>query len=198
MMKNLEDSELVLMFKEGDNKAFEEIVLRYQAQLYTYIISLVKDPEAANDILQDVFIRIFRKLRNYSEENKLKHWLFIIAKNLTMDFFRRNKTRRALPLESREEDEMSILDTVSDKAPQPLEVIITNDRKEMLRKAISDLSIEERELIYLKDSLTFKEISEMQNKPIGTLLSKFNRSLKKLRKIISEKEPEVYNEECVR
>ncbi|MDR3049360.1 MAG: sigma-70 family RNA polymerase sigma factor [Elusimicrobiota bacterium] len=198
MMKNCEDSELISKFKDGDNKAFEEIVLRYQAQLYTYVISMVKNPETANDILQDIFIRIFKNLPKYSEENKLKHWIFIIAKNMTMDFFRRDKTRRALPLETQEDDEMSILDTMPDKTPHPLEVIITNDRKELVRKAISNLSVEERELIYLKDSFTFKEIAEMQNKPIGTLLSKFNRSLQKVKKIISEKEPEAYNEECMR
>ncbi|MDR3244610.1 MAG: sigma-70 family RNA polymerase sigma factor [Elusimicrobiota bacterium] len=197
MLKNVDDSDLVSMFKNGNKEAFEEIVLRYQAQIYTYIMSMVKNPDAANDILQDVFIRMFRKLSQYNEENKLKHWIFILSKNITMDFFRKN-SRNILPLESQEDDEMSILATLQDNDPQPLEVIITNSRKEMLRNAIDELSPQERELIYLKDYLTFKEISEMQKKPIGTLLSKFNRALKKIRKIIAEQEPEVYNEECVR
>jgi RNA polymerase sigma-70 factor (ECF subfamily) len=140
---------------------------------------------------------MFKKLPQYNEENKLKHWIFILSKNITMDFFRKN-SRKSLPLESQEDDEMSILETLQDNNPQPLEVIITNSRKEMLKNAIDELSPQERELIYLKDYLTFKEISEMQKKPIGTLLSKFNRALKKIKKIISEQEPEVYNEECVR
>ena len=192
-MKHLNDSELVSLFKKGNNEAFEEIVMRYQIHVYTYIMSITKDPEASNDIIQDVFIRVFKKLSSYNDENKLKHWLFTLARNMTMDYYRKNK-KKLLPLEVQDEDELSILDTLAESDPQPLDVAITNDITTSVNNALSELSAEERELIYLKDSLTFKEIAEMQNKPIGTLLSKFNRALSKLKKILAEREPEVYHE----
>jgi len=86
---NLNDSELVGMFKNGDNDAFEEIVMRYQAQVYTYVMSITKNPDVSNDIIQDVFIRVFKKLRDYNEEDKLKNWLFTLSRNMTMDYYRK-------------------------------------------------------------------------------------------------------------
>ncbi|MCL2485211.1 MAG: sigma-70 family RNA polymerase sigma factor [Endomicrobia bacterium] len=192
-MKQLNDSELVSLFKTGNNEAFEEIVMRYQAHVYTYLLSITKNAEISNDVLQDVFIRVFKKLKNYNDENKLKNWLFTLARNMTMDYYRRNN-KIMLPLEVQDEDEMSLIDSLADKEPQPLDIAISNSTTESIRSALDMLSSEERELIYLKDSMTFKEISEMQNKPIGTLLSKFNRALSKLKKILSETEPEVCHE----
>lgn len=192
-MKNLSDMELVAQFKTGNNKAFEEIVLRYQAHVYTYVMSIIKNPDTASDITQDLFIKVFKNLNRYNEENKLKNWLFTLARNLTMDYFRKNQ-RKLIPLETIDDDEISILRILSDNSPKPLETAIENSKKEAINNAINKLSAEEIELIHLKDSFTFQEIADMQNKPVGTLLSKFNRSLKKIRKILAQSYPEVYNE----
>ncbi len=192
-MKHLNDSELVTLFKNGSNEAFEEIVMRYQAHVYTYVLSITKSPENSNDIIQDVFIRAFRKMPGYNDENKLKNWLFTLARNITMDFYRKNN-KKTLPLEVQDDDELSILDTLAEKEPQPIDIAITNSKVSSITSALNMLNADERELIYLKDSLTFKEIAQMQNKPIGTLLSKFNRALCKLKKILQENEPEVYYE----
>ena len=192
-MKHLNDSELVACFKSGNNDAFEEIVMRYQAQLYTYALSITKNTEISNDILQDVLVKVFKKLHKYNEENKLKNWLFTLTRNVTMDFYRKNSTK-LLPLESNNDEELSILDAISSNDPQPLDIVISNDNTRKVNEALGKLNADERELINLKDSFTFQEIAQMQNKPIGTLLSKFNRALKKLKIILSESEPEVCNE----
>lgn len=192
-MKHLNDSELISLFKKGNNKAFEEIIYRYQAQVYTYVISITKRPDITEDIVQELFIRVFKNLNKYNDENKFKSWLFTLARNLTMDFYRKNN-KKTLPLENQNEDEISIIDFVEDMQPQPIEIAIEKDESLVIKAALNELNAEERELIALKDHLTFKEISEMQNKPIGTLLSKFNRALNKLKKILLEKNPEVYNE----
>ncbi|MDR2708483.1 MAG: sigma-70 family RNA polymerase sigma factor [Elusimicrobiota bacterium] len=193
MDKKLTDAQLVSRFKNGDSKAFEEIVLRYQAHVYTYILSIVKNPDTASDICQDLFVKIFRTLHKYNEENKLKNWLFTLARNLTMDYFRKN-SKRLVPLENQDEDEFSLLDTISDNSPSPLKVLIENAQKEAINDALGKLSMDERELVALKDNFTFAEIAAMQKKPIGTLLSKFSRTLKKLRRILAQRSPEVYNE----
>lgn len=192
-MKHLIDAELVKLFKNGDNDAFEEIVFRYQAQVFSYVLSITKNPEISNDIIQDVFIRVYKKLGAYNEKNKLKNWIFTLARNITMDFYRKNN-KKLIPLEVKGDDEFSIIDVLEDKEPSPLDVIVENDKASIIQNALNKLSSEERELIQLKDSLTFKEIAEIQNKPIGTLLSKFNRALAKLKKILLETEPEVYYE----
>ncbi|MCL2145219.1 MAG: sigma-70 family RNA polymerase sigma factor [Endomicrobia bacterium] len=192
-MKHLNDSELVSCFKRGNGAAFEEIVMRYQALLYTYILSITKNADASNDILQDVFIRVFKTLGRYNEENKLKNWLFTLTRNMTMDYFRKNSVK-TLPLESQDDEELSILGTLAANDSHPLDIAITNDTNSKINEALGKLSADERELIALKDSMTFQEIAEMQSKPIGTLLSKFNRALKKLKTILMEYEPEVYNE----
>ncbi|MCL1971449.1 MAG: sigma-70 family RNA polymerase sigma factor [Endomicrobia bacterium] len=192
-MKHLNDSELVSCFKQGNSAAFEEIVMRYQAQLYTYTLSITKNTDASSDILQDVFIRVYKTLGRYSEENKLKNWLFTLTRNITMDYFRKNNAK-LLPLEYQGDEELSLLDTIAESNSQPLDIAVTNDKNRKINEALKKLSVDERELITLKDSMTFQEIAEMQNKPIGTLLSKFNRALKKLKTILMEYEPEVCNE----
>jgi len=192
-MKHLNDSELVSCFKQGNSAAFEEIVMRYQAQLYTYILSITKNADASSDILQDVFIRVYKTLSGYNEENKLKNWLFTLTRNITMDYFRKNNAK-LLPLESQNDEELSILDTIAASDSQPLDIASANDKSRKINEALEKLSVDERELITLKDSMTFQEIAQMQNKPIGTLLSKFNRALKKLKNILMEYEPEVCNE----
>ena len=180
-MKQLNDFELVNLFKSGSNEAFEEIVIRYQADVYSFLLSITKNPETSNDIFQDVFVRVFKKLKMYNEQNKLKQWLFTLARNITMDHYRKNK-KNLISLEAQNDDELSIIDCLAEQEPSPMETVISNDTTETVQKALLSLSSEERELIHLKDTLTFKEISQMQNKPIGTLLSKFNRALSKLKK----------------
>ncbi|MDR1940836.1 MAG: sigma-70 family RNA polymerase sigma factor [Endomicrobium sp.] len=192
-MKNLNDSELISLFKGGSNQAFEAIVERYQSHVYSYVMSITKDNEISNDVFQEVFIKAFKKLNAYHDENKFKNWLFTLARNITMDYYRKNSARH-LPLEVQNEDELSLIDTLSDNNPQPIDIAIANERADMLNEALNRLSPEERELIALKDSLTFQEIAQMQNKPIGTLLSKFNRALNKLKKILTQEGKEVYNE----
>jgi len=192
-MKHLNDGELVSCFKQGNNAAFEEIVMRYQAQLYTYILSITKNADASSDILQDVFIRVFKNLGKYNEENKLKNWLFTLTRNITMDYFRKNSAK-LVPLESQDDEELSLLDTLAANDDHPLDSAIANDKNRKVNEALAKLNAEERELIALKDHMTFQEIAEMQNKPIGTLLSKFNRALKKLKNILMTYEPEVCNE----
>jgi len=192
-MNNLSDFELIKLFKDGNNKAFEAIVERYQAHVYSYVLSITKNPDYASDILQDVFVRAFKKIKGYNDENKLKNWLFVMARNLTMDFYRKN-SRPTVPLESKDEDDFSLIDSLADNSPQPIDIAAANSSDEAVNNALRTLSADERELIFLKDSMTFKEISEMQNKPLGTLLSKFNRALAKIKKYMKENEQEVYNE----
>jgi RNA polymerase sigma-70 factor (ECF subfamily) len=196
MNKQISDAQLVCLFKSGDMNAFEELVMRYQGHIYTYIISIVKNPDAASDITQDLFVKVFKNLHKYNEENKLKNWIFTLARNLTMDYFRKNN-KKLIPLEMQDDDNLSILDTLTDNSVKPLDIAIENSKKEAINNALAKLSVEERELLYLKDLFTFQEIANMQNKPVGTLLSKFNRTLKKLRKILAETNPEVYDE-CMR
>jgi RNA polymerase sigma-70 factor (ECF subfamily) len=195
-MENLADSELVAMFKTGDDKAFKAIVMRYQSQIYSYSMSITKDYEISNDVIQEVFIRAFKKLHSYKEEDKLKNWLFVLSRNIIMDYYRKN-SNKTLPLETRDEDGLSLIDALSDDSPQPIEIAIANDRADMINGALNKLSADERELIALKDYLTFQEISKMQNRPIGTLLSKFNRALGKLKKILAERGMEACDE-CLR
>ena len=192
-MENLNDSELVALFKKGNNEAFETLVTRYQGQIYSYAMSVTKDCEISNDVTQEVFIKTFKKLRSYKDENKFKNWLFVLSRNIIMDYYRKNSAK-TVPLETQDEDEFSLIDTLSDNAPQPIEIALANDRADMVNNALNKLSADERELIALKDSLTFQEIAQMQNKPLGTLLSKFNRALSKLKKILAENGQEAYNE----
>ena len=84
-----EDVHLIEDYKNGDNSAFNELFYRYKLPVFNYIKRMVKDKEVAEDIFQEVFLRVIKGLQHYKEKGKFSAWLFKIAHSLTMDYFRK-------------------------------------------------------------------------------------------------------------
>jgi len=92
----LTDAQLLNRFRNGDNSAFDHIVDRYQKPLFTYLIRLVGDHQVAEDIFQDIFLKVLRVLNDYQEKSKFGNWLFGIAHHLAIDFLRREKRHQKI------------------------------------------------------------------------------------------------------
>ncbi|BBB33152.1 RNA polymerase sigma-70 factor, ECF subfamily [Thermotomaculum hydrothermale] len=156
---------------------FDEIVKQYSGILYNHIRKMIGNDEDSKDILQEVFINVYRKIDGFREESSLKTWLFRIASNKTIDFLRREKRFKAdeLPENLKE-------------SSNPLKHTEKSLKKELINRALLKLKEEEREIVIMKelDGFTFREIAEIKGIPENTVKTKLYSSLKKLRKIILE------------
>ena len=182
-MMDKTDDELVLLFKNGSNEAFEQLVFRYKNSLYQYILSMVQDEGAAGDLFQEVFLSFFRHAASYKAQGKFKSWLFLTARNKVFNYTRDQKKNTSLD-QTDEEGNAFFHETLPDGAPHILEALSSKETEEMIRKAAEQLPPRQREVIYLRQYLSFKEMAELLGRPIGTVLADCHRGVQKMQQIL--------------
>lgn len=184
----LPDQQLVQLYLGGNSAALSTLVLRYKSKLYTSIYLLVKDKYLAEDMFQDVFIRVIDKLKNgqYTEEGKFLPWVMRIAHNMCLDHFR--KTRRLPVIKTSDDDD--IFEMLNFTVPSAEERLVTGESHERVRKMLDMLPEEQREIIIMRHyaDLTFKEIATLKNISINTALGRMRYGLINLRKTMVEKQ----------
>ena len=186
-MNERTDDELVLLFKSGSGEAFEELVYRYKNSLYQYIMAMVQDEGAAGDLFQEVFISFFKHADKYQPRGKFKSWLFLTARNKVLNFFRDRDPLASLD-QTDEEGNAFLHDTLPDGAPSPLEGLAGRETEEEIRRASLALPQRQREMIYLRQYLSFKEIAELMDRPLGTVLADCHRAIKKMQHLLAAKQ----------
>ncbi|MBC7889807.1 MAG: sigma-70 family RNA polymerase sigma factor [Ferruginibacter sp.] len=184
----LSDQQLVLLYMGGNSEALSTLVLRYKSKLYTAIYLLVRDKYLAEDMFQDVFIRVIDKLKKgqYTEEGKFLPWIMRIAHNMCLDHFR--KTRR-LPV-IKTSDDTDIFETLNFSVQNAEENLIIGESHEKVRKMLDLLPEDQREIIIMRHyaDLTFKEIAALKQISINTALGRMRYGLINLRKTMVEKQ----------
>lgn len=179
------DDELVASFCEGNNQAFEELVLRYKNSLYQYILSLVKEEGVAEDLFQDVFISFFKHAKTYKREGKFKSWLFLTARNKALNYFRDNK--QTVSLDQTDDDGDAFLqETIADGSRSFLDELSEKELEKAVARAADQLPPRQREMIYLRQFMSFQEIADTVGRPLGTVLADCHRAVKKIRQLIEE------------
>lgn len=181
------DNQLILAFQNGDNKALEILLARHKEKIFSSIQFLVKDKYLAEDIFQDVFIKIIDTVRNekYTEEGKFLPWVMRIAHNMCVDHFRRIK-RGPTVKTSDDHDIFEVLNFCDKSADDRL---IKGQSHDRVRRILDLLPSEQREVIVLRHyaDLSFKEIAEMTNCSINTALGRMRYGLINMRRMIAEK-----------
>jgi len=181
------DHELIHLFTDGNLDALEALVLRHKDKLYTSILFLVKDKYLAEDIFQDVFIRIIDTMRSgrYTEEGKFLPWAMRIAHNLCVDHFRKVKRTPAIKT-SDDRDIFEVLHFTEEGADTKMMKRQSHDR---VRQMLDLLPEDQREVIILRHyaDLSFKEIAALTNCSINTALGRMRYGLINLRKMMTEK-----------
>ncbi len=157
-----------------DTQDFEVLTAPYRDKLFSYILYTVRDESAAWDIFQDTMLKALKNQNKYREEGKLKSWLFTIASNNIKDYYR--SFGKFLPLE---EDAVLTEDTTSTAA-------LSNVGMQELQNALEKLPLEQREVIILRQYFSFKEIAQMSGCPLGTVLARMNRGIKKLQDFLGK------------
>ena len=182
------DNELINLFGEGNFDALEALVLRHKDKLYTSILFLVKDKYLAEDIFQDVFIRIIDTLRGgrYTEEGKFLPWAMRIAHNLCVDHFR--KVKRTPTIKTGDnKDIFEVLNFTEDGVDTRMMKRQSYDR---VREMLERLPEDQREVIVLRHyaDMSFKEIASVTNCSINTALGRMRYGLINLRKMMVQKQ----------
>jgi RNA polymerase sigma factor (sigma-70 family) len=182
------DQELIAAYLNDDENAFAVLLSRHQTKISTHIRLLVQDTYVAEDIFQEVFIKIIDTLRKgkYNHEGKFSNWAVRIAHNLCVDYFRRNK--RKPPTTSTDTfDIFDVVPTHDDNAEQGM---MRSQTYERLRKLVDSLPFEQREVVILRHytDMSFKEIAELTGVSINTALGRMRYALINLRRMIDGKE----------
>ena len=170
----MQDEIIIKEVKNGNKEQFGLLVEKYQNSLFTFIFYSVKDEGAAKDILQETFIKALKEIDKYKEEGKFKAWLWTIARNKVMDFYR--KANKIVPLE---EETIKQDDETSKKAFSTIEF-------SHIENIIEDLPPEQKEVVLMRQYLSFKEIADILDCPLGTVLARLNRAIKKIQKSLGE------------
>ena len=178
-----EDNDLIKEYLNGDEGAFRELVNKYTGTIFNFSARFV-GVEYANDITQDVFIKIWKNIKKYDEKKaNFKTWLFTITRNTTTDYLRKKKTINFSTLDSEEE---RYEDNIEYEFILPDEILIKLEDKELLNKLLDKLPGNYKEvlILYYQEDLTFKEIGGILNKPLNTVKSYHHRALTSLREML--------------
>ena len=175
-MEEKTDKELYKEFLLGNNKSFEEIVIRHKDSIIYFIQRYTKSVDIAEDLAQDVFVYILMHKKNYRFEYSLKTYLYTIAKSKALNYIKREKRIVAL-----DENQYEDLEESEEK-------VFKNERAENLKNAIQKLKLEYQNAIYLADieELSYKEIGHILNKTSSSVKVLIYRARKALEKIILE------------
>jgi RNA polymerase sigma-70 factor (ECF subfamily) len=181
------DHELIQNFQDGDLYALETLVIRHKDKMYTSILFLVKDKYLAEDIFQDVLIKIIDTIRGgrYTEEGKFLPWAMRIAHNLCVDHFRKVKRTPSIKT-SDDRDIFEVINFTEEGADEKMMKRQSHDR---VRQMLDLLPEDQREVIILRHyaDLSFKEIASLTNCSINTALGRMRYGLINLRKMMTQK-----------
>jgi len=170
------DEQLMSLFQGGDENAYIELVDRYKDKLINFIFNYLGDLESSEDVVQETMIKLYQKKHYYKEIAKFSTWLYTIAKNLANTELRKRKQRKTTLLSQFGKDDKSY--ELPSNDPEPGQEIQTDIVNKIIRDAVDQLSEKFKIVIVLRDiqGLSYEDISEIINVPIGTVKSRINRA----------------------
>ena len=181
------DTELVLRARKGDQLAQAELMRRHRRPMYFLALQLLGNPDDAMDVVQDSLMRFLTNLHRFDPRRPVRPWLYRIVRNRVIDLARRRKVRRHSSIDDRDaEGNLKLV------LPDPKVDLERDARQSQLRArlfaALDELSPKQKEIIVLRDyqDLTYKEIAETLEIPIGTVMSRLHGARKKLRDVLQD------------
>lgn len=187
---NIDDRDLVTAYINGDEKAFEALLMRHKDKIYRFINMKVRDGALAQDIFQDAFIKIVNTLKagNYNEEGKFLPWAMRIAHNLVIDYFRKNNKVKMISESSSQRDDFNIFHTIKLEDENIEDEITREELESQMVDLIDYLPDSQRDILRMRifKEMSFKDIAELEDISINTALGRMRYALINLRKMIDE------------
>ena len=182
------DEALALLYVGGDNRAFDELLARNQQKLYNYILFVVRDPELANDVFQETFVKVITRLQEgkYTDSGKFSFWLSRIAHNVIMDTFRQQKSEHIV--EASEDNDLNKLRRQDLMEMNRENEFVNAQILQDVRHLMDTLPAPQREVVYMRyyQDLSFKEIAEATGVSINTSLGRMRYALINMRRLAKE------------
>ncbi len=171
-----DEDRLLLLMKTGDMEAFRRLYELTAKGIYSYALSILQQPQDAEEVMQDTYLTAWRQAARYETEGKPMAWLLTIARNLCYMRLRRQKDHPCVSYEELEQEEPGELCSRIELVPE----------KQMLLDALTALGEDERKIVLLHDAgnMKHREIAQFLGIPLSTVLSKYRRALKRLQRLM--------------
>ncbi len=187
-----DDGGLIAQYRAGDNEAFERLVANHLEAVYSFVARYVGSGSEAEDIVQDVFIKVWKHLGRFDTQRNFRTWIFTIAKNTALDWLKKKKAITFSELTSKDETGQAFEETLTDlDEPTPPELFDQALDEKALSAGLAALPADYRAVVLLRldSQLTFREIAETLNKPLNTVKSHYRRAVSILSERLGPQSP---------
>jgi RNA polymerase sigma-70 factor (ECF subfamily) len=181
------DEELLMQFQEGKREAFGVLLKRYEGELYGYLRRYLGDSNLADDVFQNTFVQVIKKVSQYEPGRPVRPWLYTIATNQAIDALRRQGRHQAVSLDQDREEASAaempqLLGLLESRGPSPLEQLQSEERRQLVRASVDRLPDFLRQVVVLAyyQGLKYRDIADILNIPVGTVKSRLHSALVKL------------------
>jgi RNA polymerase sigma-70 factor (ECF subfamily) len=184
----LNDEELIAEFQKDNEEAFTLLVNRYKDPLTNFVFRLLGDRDDCNDVVQETFVRVFRKKNSYKPAARFSTWIHTIALNLAKTQLRRRRRRRYLSFSGHGKDGPEPLFDIPDDRARTDQRADASLKAERIQKALDSLSVKYREVIVLRDiqEQSYEEIALITGLSLGTVKSRINRARTQLQEMLRD------------
>lgn len=185
-----EDARLLRGLRAGIESAYEELLARYQQPVYNITYRLLGDQSDACDVVQEVFLKVFRGVGSFRERSSLRTWIYRIAVNEAHNhrrWFSRHR-KREVPIEH-ETDDQYAYDVTPDSGPSPFDYALDSETRLLIEQALTEVNPVFRTAVVLRDleDLSYEEIAEILQVNLGTVKSRIMRGREALRRVLSKR-----------
>jgi RNA polymerase sigma-70 factor (ECF subfamily) len=184
-------AQLVCRCACGDAAAWEEIVQRFHRRVYNICYRFAGSADDAQDLTQEVFIKVYRTIGSFDgEKASFNTWVTTVTRNLLVDHFRKTRNDRATDsieaAQGADDDGPTLADRLASTTPSPLAHVESRERREMVHRALRQISTDLREAVILRDlqDMDYREIAEVLKVPEGTVKSRINRGRAELARLM--------------
>ncbi|MDU2064265.1 MAG: RNA polymerase sigma factor [Sporomusaceae bacterium] len=177
----ISDEILVQKIRNGDEAAFEALVSRYHGPIHSYVVRMGCDFHRAQDLVQDVFLKVFRNLDTYETQRLFRPWIYTIASNTFKDYLKKAYVRHDSVLFDEAE-------SIPDYEPELEDLVAAQEDKQIVEQALDFLAPMHREVLVLRyyQELKLSEIAQMMNIPQGTVKSRLSTALHRVRDLLAK------------
>ena len=180
------DEWLAAALRAGSEAAYEQLVARFQQPVYNLVFRLLADPGESSDVVQEVFLKIFRNIATFRSQSSLKTWIYRIAVNEVHNYrrwFYRHR-RQEVVLDDESEGGRNLGDTVPDRGRSPYEYALNGEKRVMIEDALARINPAFRAAVVLRDveDLSYEEIADILEVSLGTVKSRITRGREAMRR----------------
>lgn len=183
-----QETQLVKRAKENDGKAYDELTLLFKDAVYGIIYRMVRNKQEAEDLTQEAFIKAYNSINSFNEDYAFSTWLFKIATNNCIDFFRKRKLKTYSMDQTIKYKDDEIHQEYADEDPTAENILLADEKSKMIHQAILSLPEKYKTAIVLRhhDEKSYEEIAQILDLPLGTVKARIFRAREMLKKSLKD------------